>query len=302
MPVFNWAWFIDRSRCDGVLTYMKCSTMMWAAFAKALLTCLWRSWRRSNNFWFAPLKKSSWKLCFAVALYWGFKYFLRKTARTSPRFSRIRPSLLLNVCKVSPLLGFDSVISSQMVVDFKACLKNVFEHANSLHFPSNVGLVVVSDFGILEIWWKLLINFAELIFLPIAEGLTNVYLLQPLQGCSFAEMRLTCRTSFLLFAWGGSMAPVYIFFVKSCHRVKSVIWARVWCRLTLSLLQDEGPSGSRTQLFPALCLVCFWTSLERFRIGPWFVLGLFRDDSGAVQEWPWLFGFRRKSLRWDSAP
>ena len=45
-----------------------------------------------------------------------------------------------------------------------------------------------------------------------------------------------------------------------------------------------------------------WESLwESSSVDPWIVPYAFQDVFGAVPEWPWISGFRRKSLRRDSA-
>ena len=58
--------------------------------------------KKSNNFWFTGLKTSCWKLCFAVAIDWGFFYFLRNTVRISPIFSLLGRVMFLKVCRASP--------------------------------------------------------------------------------------------------------------------------------------------------------------------------------------------------------
>ena len=45
-----------------------------------------------------------------------------------------------------------------------------------------------------------------------------------------------------------------------------------------------------------------WRSLwESSSFVPWFLRSVFRDVSGAIPEWPWISGFRRKSSRRDAA-
>ena len=67
--------------------------------------------------------------------------------------------------------------------------------------------------------------------------------------------------------------------------VVSYIWAGVLCSLTLR----DDPFGMRI-------------TLGSSSLVPWLVRTRFRDISGAVPEWPWISGFRRKSSRRDSAP
>ena len=57
----------------------------------------------------------------------------------------------------------DSVIFGQLILDFETCPKKVFKELKFLSFPSNVGIVVVSDFGSLEILLMLLWKFTELL-------------------------------------------------------------------------------------------------------------------------------------------
>ena len=83
---------------------MNCSMMAWAAIPNASLASFWSSSRKSTSFWLAGLKTSFWNLCFAVAIDCGFTYFLRKTARISPRFSRVGPLMFLKVCRASSLM------------------------------------------------------------------------------------------------------------------------------------------------------------------------------------------------------
>ena len=46
----------------------------------------------------------------------------------------------------------DSVFFSQLFVSFEACLKRSLSSSNFLDFLSNVGIVVLSDFGNAENW------------------------------------------------------------------------------------------------------------------------------------------------------
>ena len=56
-----------------------------------------------------------------------------------------------------------SVLLSQLILDYEACLERIPKSSNLLDFPSNAGIVVVSDFGILEILLMLFWKFAELL-------------------------------------------------------------------------------------------------------------------------------------------
>ena len=98
LPFSKWAWFIDFFGCGGILAYMSCSMMAWAAIPNASSASFWSSPRKSTN------TTSFWNLCFAVAFDWGFTYFLRKTARISPSFSRVGPLMFLNVYNASPFM------------------------------------------------------------------------------------------------------------------------------------------------------------------------------------------------------
>ena len=81
------AWFIDFFRCGGILAYMNCSMIAWASTPNAPFANFWSSSKKSINFWFGGLNTSCWNMCFAVAIDWGFTYFLRNTVRISPKFS-----------------------------------------------------------------------------------------------------------------------------------------------------------------------------------------------------------------------
>ena len=167
MLISKWAWFNDLFRCGGFLAYMNCSLMAWAAFPNASLASFWSSSRKSTNFWFAGLKTSFWNLCFAVAIDWIFTYFLRKTARISPRFSRVGPLMFLNVCNVTPLVREWKLLILSSSVSWFWILRLVWKRSsntsNFSDFTSTVGIVVVSDFGNLEILLMLLSKFAELL-------------------------------------------------------------------------------------------------------------------------------------------
>ena len=94
-------WFLQMWWHFGIYEF---SMLAWAAVPNACMASFWCSSRITNNFRFAGLKRSFWNLCFAVAIDCGFKYFVRKTARISPKFSRVVPLVFLNVCSASPFM------------------------------------------------------------------------------------------------------------------------------------------------------------------------------------------------------
>ena len=98
VPFSKCAWLIDFFRWGGILAYMNCSIIAWVATPNASFANFWSSSRKSINFWFAGLKTSRWKLCFVVAIDWGFTYFLRNTVKVSPKFPLLGLVLFLNVC------------------------------------------------------------------------------------------------------------------------------------------------------------------------------------------------------------
>ena len=106
-------------------------------------------------------------MCFAVAIDWGFTYFLRKTARISSRFSRVGPIMFLKVWRASPLMREWKYVILSSSVSWLWILRLVWKRSsnssNFLDFPSNVGNVVVKDFGSLEILLMLFWKFAELL-------------------------------------------------------------------------------------------------------------------------------------------
>ena len=57
----------------------------------------------------------------------------------------------------------DSVLLCQLIVNFETLLEQISNSSNFSDFPSNVGIVVVSDFGNLEILLMFLWKFAELL-------------------------------------------------------------------------------------------------------------------------------------------
>ena len=87
-----------------LLAYMSCSMITWAATPNECFASFWSSSRKYNNFGFAGLKTSLWKLCFAVAVDWGFTYFLRNTVRIFSKFSLLRLLMFLNVYSASPCM------------------------------------------------------------------------------------------------------------------------------------------------------------------------------------------------------
>ena len=75
VPFSKCAWLIDFFRWGGVLAYAKCSMIDGAATPNAPSASFWGPSTKSINFWFAGFKTSRWKLCFTVAIDWGFTFF-----------------------------------------------------------------------------------------------------------------------------------------------------------------------------------------------------------------------------------
>ena len=172
VPFSKCAWLIDFFRWGGLLVYMNCSMIAWAATPSASFASFWSSSKKSINFWFAGLKTSRWNLCFAVAIDWGFTYFLRNTVRISPNFSLKSPwgwcclwmfvehhhawenesssfCFLLSVgCGISNLFGTD-----------------IHNSSNFSDFQSKVGIVVGKDLDNFESLFMLLLKLCELLFM-----------------------------------------------------------------------------------------------------------------------------------------
>ena len=116
VPFSKCAWLIDFFMWGGILAYMNCSMIAWAATPIASFASFRSLSRKSINFWFAGLKASRWSLCFAVAIDWGFTHFLRNTGKISATFSLIGLVMFLNVCSASPCMREwkDFILSSSV--------------------------------------------------------------------------------------------------------------------------------------------------------------------------------------------
>ena len=89
-------------RRGGILAYMNCSMIAWAATSNASLASFWSSSRKSNKLRVAGLKTSRWNLCLAIANDWRFTYFLHNTAMFFLKFPLLRLVMFLNVWRAPP--------------------------------------------------------------------------------------------------------------------------------------------------------------------------------------------------------
>ena len=259
VPFSKWAWFIDFFRCDVVLAYMNCSMMTWAAIPNASSASFWSSSRKSTNFCFAGLKTNFWNLCFAVAIDWGFTYFLRKTARVSPKVSRVRLLLFWKVCSASPswengnswfchLQSADYGFWGSFGKDFQATQTSQIcrQALTSLWW------------AVLAIWkfcWCYYESLQNWCCFPTNEVPKKIW------SASIAAGVFSLRISGWLLEWfifclpdnllgeqyvTSSWTPVTL----SCHLLGQSFASSVCVRC---LLQDEGHSGSRPYSFLGLC-------------------------------------------------
>ena len=97
VPFSECAWLIEFFRWGGILALMNCSMIACAATPNASFANFWSSSKKSIKLWFAGLKTCRWNLCFAVAIDWGFTYFLWNTVRISPKFSLLGLVMFLKV-------------------------------------------------------------------------------------------------------------------------------------------------------------------------------------------------------------
>ena len=191
---------------------------LWPAFGVRQETLLF--------FWFAGLETSFCFLCFAVALDWSFTYILRKTARISPRFSRVGPLLLSNVCGRSPpwesrsswFCRFQS-IDCVFWCSFGKDLQTAQASKISRETLASLWWVTFAFCKFSEFcYW----NFRKCCGLPTAEGPTTFGGLWWLQGCFHCENAVDCSngfsSAFLKMYWGA----ICEFFVNSCHHASNI--------------------------------------------------------------------------------
>ena len=115
-------------------------------------------------------------------------------------------------------------------------------------FPSNKGILVVSDFGILEILLMLLWKFAELLLFANCWRANNIWSTSIVAGVFLLRNCgwMTGRTVFLLLPWRCTRGAVCDFLVNSSHivaitnlfcssyhHVMAFFWARILCHLAV---------------------------------------------------------------------
>ena len=125
---------------DGMGSYPEC-----------VLTSFWSSSGKSTDFWFAGLNTIFSNLCYAVAIDGGFKYFLQKTARIPPRFSRVEPLMFSNDISLSPFLREWKKLILSFSVSWLWILrlvwKKIFEELKLCRFPVKRGHRCRERFG-----------------------------------------------------------------------------------------------------------------------------------------------------------
>ena len=141
--------------------------MAWAALLIASLASFWSSSRKITNLWFPGLKTKFGKLSFSVTIVRNFTYYLLRTSRISTSFSRAGPILFSNVCNASSLMREWKYLILSTSVSWLWVLRLVWKrssnNSNLPDLPTNVRIVVVNDFGNLEILWLLPLMFAEML-------------------------------------------------------------------------------------------------------------------------------------------
>ena len=164
-------WFFQ---VGDILAFMYCSMIVWAAAPNASFASFWSSSRKPINFWFAGLKTSRWNLGFAVAIEWGFTYFLRKTVWNSPKFSLLGLVMFLKVCSASPRMREWKqfiVFFCHLGVDFQTCLEQIFKEFDFLRFPIERGHCCAGR-EISRFCWLCCWNWLNYCSSPSVEGLT----------------------------------------------------------------------------------------------------------------------------------
>ena len=193
----------------------------------------------------------------------------------------------------------DSVLLSQLIMNFETRLEKIFKQLELSDFPSNVGIDVVNDFGKLKVLLILLWKFAELLLFANCWSASKFWSASIVAGV------------FSLRICGWLVERVFFCFredVLGEHYVTSS-WTPVlpWqfrIRSVAPVTMSWPSSG------PEFCVIWLlkrpasgWGLLwESSWFVPWFILNTFRDVSGAVLEWPWISGFMRKSSIRASAP
>ena len=211
--------------------------------------------RKFTNFWFAGLRTSFWKLCFTVAIDWDFTYFLGNTGRTSRKFSRVGPLMFLKVCNATPLMREWKYLILSSSVSWLWILrlfgKKSSNSSNFSDFPSNVGIIVVSDFGNLEIVLILLGKFADLLLFANCWSASKIWSASIVAGgvlfllswrctrgavCVMLAANLFCSSCHHIVVAETLFLNSYhhvVAFCSSCHHVVAVFWARVLCHLVV---------------------------------------------------------------------
>ena len=277
VPFSKWPWFINFIRCGGILEYMNCSMMAWEVITNASFASFWSSSRKSKNFWIDGLKTTFWILCFAVAIDWGLT-FLQENCTNFLRFPQVGLLMFLNICNSSLFdrkWNFFFLWSSVSWVKFlRFASKRSTNSSIFSEFPSNEGIVLMSDYGNLENLLKLLLKSAEFLWLVNCWKPTKVDLLQSWQGCSNCKMLLTCKVRFQCMRTFQVSKTEYLF-VNFSHSVGRLVWAEFFRRLT------QVDTHFRMRIFLATILNCF---LVPFIWVTW-VPGRLRNEAGVYVSW-----------------
>ena len=184
----------------------------------------WRSlirWRKSTNFWFVGLKTRFWSLCLTVAIDWGSKFFLRKTARTSPRFSRLGPLMFLSVCNASPPWEIGSIWFCPLQSVEYGFWGSFDKQLKFFRFSIERGHRCCTCLGQFGNNVFIVMENCRIVFVcQLLKGQQNLVCFNCRRGVfTAAEWRLTGTAVLFLLSWRYTRGAVIDFIVNSCHVV-----------------------------------------------------------------------------------
>ena len=160
--------------------------MAWAVIPKASFDNLSNASMNSTKFWFERLKTRLWKLCLALAIDWPFPHLPRKTPTALGNFSQ----------EISNVVFF-----SQLVEYVEVYCKRFSNSWNFSGIPLKIAIVIVSNFGSLEILLLLLLKLAVLLLFAKCWGANSVRRLRSFQRCLSCGIVVGWRSSLFLLPW-----------------------------------------------------------------------------------------------------
>ena len=213
---------------SGVVAF--CHT--WIVSPNASLASLLDSSNKSTNFWFAGLKASFWTLCFADAIDCGLRYVLRTTARTLLIISLVEPFMFCKrLWRISPRARkevVNSVIFSQLVLNFEPLLEKVFDQFILLRFPVKRWHRCVEQLWQIGKSIKSVLRICRIVVVrQLLKSQHNLVCFGRRRCVFTADLRLTGRAVFLLLFWRCTGGAVCDFFVNSFHHLVVFLWATV---------------------------------------------------------------------------